>query len=125
MWQEIPSVWKKVLHDQGGGLLATTISKTSLRLVSILCGKCYVFSIAEVCSWRRNMSVFLQLVANLMLYFAAVLVGVMAYFMADRKYRTAFLEAKQSLEVSLTLKEQSQQQVHTPQTHSEGMRGFT
>ncbi|RXN32295.1 adenylate cyclase type 3-like protein [Labeo rohita] len=51
-----------------------------------------------------------QLVANLMLYFAAMLVGVMSYFMADRKYRTAFLEAKQSLEVSLTLKEQSQQQ---------------
>uniref|UniRef100_A0A672T4F4 adenylate cyclase n=1 Tax=Sinocyclocheilus grahami TaxID=75366 RepID=A0A672T4F4_SINGR len=51
-----------------------------------------------------------QLVANLMLYFAAVLVGMMSYFMADRKYRTAFLEAKQSLEVSLTLKEQSQQQ---------------
>ncbi|XP_068071803.1 adenylate cyclase type 3 [Danio rerio] len=51
-----------------------------------------------------------QLVANLMLYFGAMLVGVMSYFMADRKYRTAFLEAKQSLEVSLTLKEQSQQQ---------------
>ncbi|XP_067274201.1 adenylate cyclase type 3-like isoform X2 [Pseudorasbora parva] len=45
-----------------------------------------------------------------MLYFAAILVGVMSYFMADRKYRTAFLEAKQSLEVSLTLKDQSQQQ---------------
>ncbi|XP_055042877.2 LOW QUALITY PROTEIN: adenylate cyclase type 3 [Misgurnus anguillicaudatus] len=51
-----------------------------------------------------------QLVANLMLFFAAMLVGVMSYFMADRKYRTAFLEAKQSLEVSLTLKEQGQQQ---------------
>ncbi|XP_051952139.1 adenylate cyclase type 3-like [Xyrauchen texanus] len=51
-----------------------------------------------------------QLVANLMLYFGVMLVGMMSYFMADRKYRTAFLEAKQSLEVSLTLKEQSQQQ---------------
>ncbi|TRY88478.1 hypothetical protein DNTS_005159, partial [Danionella cerebrum] len=50
------------------------------------------------------------LVANLMLYFGSMLVGVMSYYMADRKYRTAFLEAKQSLEVNLTLKEQSQQQ---------------
>ncbi|XP_053495052.1 adenylate cyclase type 3-like [Ictalurus furcatus] len=51
-----------------------------------------------------------QLVANVMLYLGAVVVGVMSYFMADRKYRTAFLEAKQSLEVRLTLEEQSQQQ---------------
>ncbi|XP_076872754.1 adenylate cyclase type 3 isoform X2 [Brachyhypopomus gauderio] len=51
-----------------------------------------------------------QLVANVMLYFGAMVVGVMSYFMADRKYRTAFLEAKQSLEVRLTLGEQSQQQ---------------
>ncbi|XP_062857114.1 adenylate cyclase type 3-like [Trichomycterus rosablanca] len=51
-----------------------------------------------------------QLFANVMLYLGSVVVGVMSYFMSDRKYRTAFLEAKQSLEVSLTLKEQSQQQ---------------
>ncbi|XP_072550639.1 adenylate cyclase type 3 isoform X2 [Salminus brasiliensis] len=51
-----------------------------------------------------------QLVANMMLYLGAMVVGVMSYFMADRKYRTAFLEAKQSLEVRLTLEEQSQQQ---------------
>ncbi|KAK1805599.1 hypothetical protein P4O66_019879 [Electrophorus voltai] len=51
-----------------------------------------------------------QLVANVMLYLGAMVVGVMSYFMADRKYRTAFLEAKQSLEVRLTLEEQSQQQ---------------
>ncbi|XP_053087581.1 adenylate cyclase type 3-like [Pangasianodon hypophthalmus] len=51
-----------------------------------------------------------QLVANVLLYLCAVVVGVMSYFMADRKYRTAFLEAKQSLEVRLTLEEQSQQQ---------------
>uniref|UniRef100_A0A4W4F110 Adenylate cyclase type 3 n=1 Tax=Electrophorus electricus TaxID=8005 RepID=A0A4W4F110_ELEEL len=51
-----------------------------------------------------------RLVANVMLYLGAMVVGVMSYFMADRKYRTAFLEAKQSLEVRLTLEEQSQQQ---------------
>ncbi|XP_076729903.1 adenylate cyclase type 3 isoform X2 [Maylandia zebra] len=34
----------------------------------------------------------------------------MSYYMADRKYRTAFLEARQSLEVKLTLEEQSTQQ---------------
>uniref|UniRef100_A0A3B4DEY7 Adenylate cyclase type 3 n=1 Tax=Pygocentrus nattereri TaxID=42514 RepID=A0A3B4DEY7_PYGNA len=51
-----------------------------------------------------------QLVANMMLYLGAMVVGVMSYFMADRKYRTAFMEAKQSLEVRMTLEEQSQQQ---------------
>ncbi|CAN9507776.1 unnamed protein product [Ophioblennius macclurei] len=51
-----------------------------------------------------------QLLANVMLYVGAAIVGVMAYYMADRKYRTAFLEARQSLEVKLTLEEQSTQQ---------------
>ncbi|XP_028252460.1 adenylate cyclase type 3-like isoform X2 [Parambassis ranga] len=51
-----------------------------------------------------------QLFANVMLYLCAVMVGVMSYYMADRKYRTAFLEARQSLEVKLTLEEQSTQQ---------------
>ncbi|XP_071335097.1 adenylate cyclase type 3 [Trachinotus anak] len=51
-----------------------------------------------------------QLLANIMLYLCAALVGVMSYYMADRKYRTAFLEARQSLEVKLTLEEQSTQQ---------------
>uniref|UniRef100_A0A7N8WX47 Adenylate cyclase type 3 n=1 Tax=Mastacembelus armatus TaxID=205130 RepID=A0A7N8WX47_9TELE len=51
-----------------------------------------------------------QLLANIMLYLCAVIVGVMSYYMADRKYRTAFLEARQSLEVKLTLEEQSTQQ---------------
>lgn len=35
----------------------------------------------------------------------------MSYYMADRKHRKAFLEARQSLEVKLNLEEQSQQQV--------------
>ncbi|XP_008288921.1 adenylate cyclase type 3-like [Stegastes partitus] len=51
-----------------------------------------------------------QLLANIMLYLCAAMVGVMFYYMADRKYRTAFLEARQSLEVKLTLEEQSTQQ---------------
>ncbi|XP_039981249.1 adenylate cyclase type 3-like [Xiphias gladius] len=51
-----------------------------------------------------------QLLANIMLYLCAAIVGVMAYYMADRKYRTAFLEARQSLEVKLVLEEQSTQQ---------------
>ncbi|XP_041661391.1 adenylate cyclase type 3-like [Cheilinus undulatus] len=51
-----------------------------------------------------------QLLANLMLYLCSAVVGVMSYYMADRKYRTAFLEARQSLEVKLTLEEQSTQQ---------------
>ncbi|KAG7220764.1 hypothetical protein INR49_032007 [Caranx melampygus] len=46
-----------------------------------------------------------QLLANIMLYLCAAIVGVMSYYMADRKYRTAFLEARQSLEVKLTLEE--------------------
>uniref|UniRef100_A0A3Q2YYK5 Adenylate cyclase type 3 n=1 Tax=Hippocampus comes TaxID=109280 RepID=A0A3Q2YYK5_HIPCM len=51
-----------------------------------------------------------QLAANVMLYLCAASVGVMSYYMSDRKYRTAFLEAHQSLEVKLTLEEQSAQQ---------------
>ncbi|KAM9840275.1 adenylate cyclase type 3-like [Aulostomus maculatus] len=51
-----------------------------------------------------------QLLANVMLYLCAAAVGVISYYMADRKYRTAFLEARQSLEVKLTLEEQSTQQ---------------
>ncbi|KAM7368034.1 hypothetical protein PAMP_014287 [Pampus punctatissimus] len=51
-----------------------------------------------------------QLLANVMLYVCAATVGVMSYYMADRKYRTAFLEARQSLEVKLTLEDQSTQQ---------------
>uniref|UniRef100_A0A8C2BSF5 adenylate cyclase n=1 Tax=Cyprinus carpio TaxID=7962 RepID=A0A8C2BSF5_CYPCA len=69
------------------------------------------FTIAQRHQDKLQLTVLIrQLVANLMLYFAAMLVGVMSYFMADRIYRTAFLEAKQSLKVNLTLKEQSQQQ---------------
>ncbi|CAK6962186.1 adenylate cyclase type 3-like [Scomber scombrus] len=51
-----------------------------------------------------------QLLANVMLYLCSATVGVMSYYMADRKYRTAFLEARQSLEVKLTLEDQSTQQ---------------
>ncbi|XP_067097719.1 adenylate cyclase type 3-like [Osmerus mordax] len=51
-----------------------------------------------------------QLLANLVLYVCAVAVGVVSYYMADRKYRAAFLEARQSLEVKLTLQDQSTQQ---------------
>uniref|UniRef100_A0A8C3FZX8 Adenylate cyclase type 3 n=1 Tax=Cyclopterus lumpus TaxID=8103 RepID=A0A8C3FZX8_CYCLU len=51
-----------------------------------------------------------QLLANWMLNLCAATVGVMSYYMADRKYRTAFLEARQSLGVKLTLEEQSTEQ---------------
>ncbi|XP_023141620.2 adenylate cyclase type 3-like [Amphiprion ocellaris] len=51
-----------------------------------------------------------QLLANIMLYLCSATVGVVFYYMADRKYRTAFLEARQSLEVKVTLEEQSTQQ---------------
>lgn len=59
-----------------------------------------------------------QLLANIMLYLCAAMVGIMSYYMADRKYRTAFLEARQSLEVKLTLEEQSTQQVSTVHRYS-------
>ncbi|TRY53727.1 hypothetical protein DNTS_017016 [Danionella cerebrum] len=52
-----------------------------------------------------------QLLANVMIYACAIMVGIMSYYMADRKHRKAFLEARQSLEVKLNLEEQSQQQV--------------
>lgn len=56
------------------------------------------------------MSVF-QLLANVVIYVCVITVGIMSYYMADRKHRKAFLEARQSLEVKLNLEEQSQQQV--------------
>ncbi|XP_010765697.1 adenylate cyclase type 3-like [Notothenia coriiceps] len=51
-----------------------------------------------------------QLLANMMLYLCSASVGVLSYYMADRKYRTAFLEARQSLQVKVTLEEESTQQ---------------
>lgn len=53
----------------------------------------------------------LKLLANMVIYVCAITVGIMSYYMADRKHRKAFLEARQSLEVKLNLEEQSQQQV--------------
>lgn len=51
-----------------------------------------------------------QLMANMVIYVCSITVGIMSYYMADRKHRKAFLEARQSLEVKLNLEEQSQQQ---------------
>ncbi|XP_077442617.1 adenylate cyclase type 3-like isoform X2 [Stigmatopora argus] len=51
-----------------------------------------------------------QLLANVMLYLCAAAAGAVWYRMSDGKYRTAFLEARQSLEVKLTLEEESTQQ---------------
>uniref|UniRef100_A0A8C5DN98 adenylate cyclase n=1 Tax=Gouania willdenowi TaxID=441366 RepID=A0A8C5DN98_GOUWI len=51
-----------------------------------------------------------QLLANMVIYVCSITVGIMSYYMADRKHRKAFLEARQSLEVKLNLEEQSQQQ---------------
>ncbi|XP_010219268.1 PREDICTED: adenylate cyclase type 3 [Tinamus guttatus] len=51
-----------------------------------------------------------QLLSNVAIYLCAITVGTMSYYMADRKHRKAFLEARQSLEVKLNLEEQSRQQ---------------
>ncbi|XP_075413140.1 adenylate cyclase type 3 [Tenrec ecaudatus] len=51
-----------------------------------------------------------EVLANVFLYLCAIVVGIMSYYMADRKHRKAFLEARQSLEVKMNLEEQSQQQ---------------
>lgn len=52
-----------------------------------------------------------QILASVFLYLGAIIVGITSYYMADRKHRKAFLEARQSLEVKMNLEEQSQQQV--------------
>ena len=49
----------------------------------------------------------MQILANVFLYLCAIVVGIMSYYMADRKHRKAFLEARQSLEVKMNLEEQS------------------
>ncbi|XP_050750170.1 adenylate cyclase type 3 isoform X2 [Gymnogyps californianus] len=51
-----------------------------------------------------------QILSNVAIYLCTITVGTMSYYMADRKHRKAFLEARQSLEVKLNLEEQSQQQ---------------
>ncbi|XP_055978542.1 adenylate cyclase type 3 [Sorex fumeus] len=51
-----------------------------------------------------------EILANVFLYLGAIIAGIMSYYMADRKHRKAFLEARQSLEVKMNLEEQSQQQ---------------
>ncbi|NXP80487.1 ADCY3 cyclase, partial [Ramphastos sulfuratus] len=51
-----------------------------------------------------------QILSNVAIYLCSITVGTMSYYMADRKHRKAFLEARQSLEVKLNLEEQSQQQ---------------
>lgn len=65
----------------------------------------------NIVPWLFYYSFVFKLLANIVIYVCAITVGVMSYYMADRKHRKAFLEARQSLEVKLNLEEQSQQQV--------------
>ncbi|XP_073753169.1 adenylate cyclase type 3 isoform X2 [Callorhinus ursinus] len=58
----------------------------------------------------RGMHLLREILANVFLYLCAIALGIMSYYMADRKLRKAFLEARQSLEVKMNLEEQSQQQ---------------
>ncbi|XP_065747477.1 adenylate cyclase type 3 isoform X4 [Phocoena phocoena] len=58
----------------------------------------------------KGMQLLREMLANVFLYLCAIVVGIMSYYMADRKHRKAFLEARQSLEVKMNLEEQSQQQ---------------
>ncbi|XP_030777106.1 adenylate cyclase type 3 isoform X5 [Rhinopithecus roxellana] len=58
----------------------------------------------------KGMQLLREILANVFLYLCAIAVGIMSYYMADRKHRKAFLEARQSLEVKMNLEEQSQQQ---------------
>ncbi|XP_035128929.1 adenylate cyclase type 3 isoform X5 [Callithrix jacchus] len=58
----------------------------------------------------KEMQLLREILANVFLYLCAITVGIMSYYMADRKHRKAFLEARQSLEVKMNLEEQSQQQ---------------
>ncbi|XP_044306221.1 adenylate cyclase type 3-like [Varanus komodoensis] len=59
----------------------------------------------------REENLLWQILSNVAIYLCTICVGIMSYYMADRKHRKAFLEARQSLEVKLNLEEQSQQQV--------------
>ncbi|XP_037668622.1 adenylate cyclase type 3 isoform X2 [Choloepus didactylus] len=58
----------------------------------------------------RGIQLLREILANVFLYLCAIIVGIMSYYMTDRKHRKAFLEARQSLEVKMNLEEQSQQQ---------------
>lgn len=62
-----------------------------------------------------------KILSNVAIYLCAITVGTMSYYMADRKHRKAFLEARQSLEVKLNLEEQSQQQVGVTDWQGDGV----
>ncbi|CAF95927.1 unnamed protein product [Tetraodon nigroviridis] len=85
-----------------------------LLLTALSCGiHVLVLGVTVTQSFENNLQgpmLVRQLLASVMLYLCAAMVGVMSYYMADRKYRMAFLEARRSLEVKLTLEEQSTQQ---------------
>lgn len=91
---------------------------TSGRLVPAalnLCPLLYVHLLETDCGY---FSLPFKILSNVSIYLCTICVGIMSYYMADRKHRKAFLEARQSLEVKLNLEEQSQQQVRDESTTS-------
>lgn len=57
------------------------------------------------------MNVCFQLGANLILLLTTNALGILSFYLSDRKQRRAFLDTRQSLEMKLVIEEQAKEQV--------------
>jgi len=57
--------------------------------------------------------VFPQLGANLILLVTTNVLGILSFYLSDKKQRRAFLDTRQSLEMKLVIEEQAKEQVRT------------
>uniref|UniRef100_A0A8C4NNP6 adenylate cyclase n=1 Tax=Eptatretus burgeri TaxID=7764 RepID=A0A8C4NNP6_EPTBU len=92
--------WRGRLPDQTCAYLAVLLSELLQ----------YAHLGLHATSGARPTALARQLLADVALMLAAGIAGCWAYGLTDRRQRAAFLEAKQSLEVKLSLEEQKEQQ---------------
>jgi len=60
--------------------------------------------------------IWLQIGANLILLAITNLMGMLAFYVNDKKQRRAFIDTRQSLEMKLVIEEQAKEQVFTVQS---------
>ncbi|XP_078460719.1 adenylate cyclase type 3-like [Lampetra planeri] len=96
--------------------ISMPLALPALSLLALLPNALYIVVVALAASLHEPRAdtepatLVLQLVADALVLLCGALAGLLAYLMADRKQRRAFVEARQSLEVKLSLDEQRLQQ---------------
>nr|XP_032815604.1 adenylate cyclase type 3-like [Petromyzon marinus] len=96
--------------------ISMPLALPALSLLALLPNALYILVVALAASLHEPradtepVTLVLQLVADALVLLCGALAGLLAYLMADRKQRRAFVEARQSLEVKLSLDEQRLQQ---------------